>query len=308
MMHPDKQEIQSDIEAIERNEALDEEANFVDRAEAIDFIEFHIIDRIDGMLRDSKQVENLTELRRRAQSLKNRLEEIDEALFRRLRANIRSGNCTCKDLKRQFSEYVERAPRDESQVDIGYDALDTFVNDLLRIDVALKETKQREPDMVFLQPTPARIVLELVEKANIVKGDVFYDLGSGLGQVPILVRLLTGAKTKGVEFEPAYCDYAQQCARRFNLLHVEFINLDARDADYSDGTIFFMYTPFTGKLLQEVLEKLEGESRKRSIKICTYGPCTPHVSNQSWLRRIDQVEQNADHEYELAIFKSVQEK
>jgi hypothetical protein len=46
MMHPDKQEIQSDIEAIEKNEALNEEANFVDRAEAIDFIEFHIIDRI----------------------------------------------------------------------------------------------------------------------------------------------------------------------------------------------------------------------------------------------------------------------
>ncbi len=305
MMHPDKQEIQSDIEAIEKNEALNEEANFVDRAEAIDFIEFHIIDRIDGMLRDSRQVENLTELKQRAESLKNRLEEIDEALFRRLRANIRSGNCTCKDLKRQFSEYVGRAFRERNRDEAGYDALDMFVNDLLRIDVALKETKQREPDMVFLQPTPARIVLELVEKANIVEDDVFYDLGSGLGQVPILVRLLTGAKTKGVEFEPAYCDYAQQCVKRLNLSHVEFMNRDARDADYSDGTIFFMYTPFTGKLLQEVLEKLESESRKRSIKICTYGPCTPHVSNQSWLRRIDQVERDADHEYELAIFKSV---
>ena len=79
------------------------------------------------------------------------------------------------------------------------------------------------------------------------------------------------------------------------------MNLDARDADYSDGTIFFMYTPFTGRLLQEVLEKLEGESRKRTITICTYGPCTLQVSNQGWLRRIDQ---NTNHEYELAVFKS----
>jgi SAM-dependent methyltransferase len=304
MMHPDKQEIQSDIEAIEKNEALNEEANFVDRAEAIDFIEFHIIDRIDGMLRESRQVENLTELKQRAESLKNRLEEINEKLFQRLRVDIRSGNYTSEDLH-QFDKHVGCAFRERNWDETGYDALDMFVNDLLRIDIALKETKQREPDRVFLQPTPARIVLELVEKANIVEDDVFYDLGSGLGQVPILVRLLTGAKTKGVEFEPAYCDYAQQCVKRLNLSHVEFMNRDARDADYSDGTIFFMYTPFMGKLLQEVLEKLESESRKRSIKICTYGPCTPHVSNQSWLRRIDQVERDADHEYELAIFKSV---
>ena len=304
-MHPDKQEIQSDIEAIEKNEALDEEANFVDRAEAIDFIEFHIIDRIDGMLRDSRQVENLTELKQRAESLKNRLEEINEKLVQRLRVDIRSGNYTSEDFY-QFDKYVGRALRKRKRDEAAYDALDTFVNDLLRINIALKETKQREPDMIFLQPTPARIVLELVEEAKIVKDDVFYDLGSGLGQVPILIRLLIGAKTKGIEFEPAYCDYAQQCVKRLNLSHVEFMNRDARDADYSDGTIFFMYTPFTGKLLQEVLGKLEAESRKRNIKICTYGPCTPHVSNQSWLRRIDQVKQNTDHEYELAIFKSVQ--
>ena len=301
------QEIQSDIEAIEKNEALIEEANFMDRAEAIDFIEFHIIYRIDCLLRSSSQAEELTGLKRHAESLKNRLEEVDETLFRRLRVNIRSGNYTCEDLRHQFDNYVEHADKERRQDDTGYDALDMFVNDLLRIDVALEETGRREPDMVFLQPTPARIVLRLIEEANITKDDVFYDLGSGLGQVPILVGLLTGAKTKGIEFEAAYCDYARQCAGRLNLSHVKFMNLDARDADYSDGTVFFMYTPFTDKLLQEVLEKLKGESRKRAIRICTYGPCTPHVSNQSWLRRVGQVDQNADHEYESAIFRSVQE-
>jgi len=302
------QEIQSDIEAIEKNEALDEEANFVDRAEAIDFVEFHIIDRIDCILRNNSQVEDLTWLKRRAESLKNRLQGIDETLFQRLRASIRSGNYTRKDLRRQFDKYVGRASKERNQDAFwkqGYDALDMFVNGLLRIDIAPEETKEREPDMVFFQPTPARIILELVEQVNITQDDVFYDLGSGLGQVPILVSLLTGAKTKGVEFEPAYHDYAQQCARRLNLSHVEFINLDARDADYSDGTIFFMYTPFTGKLLQEVLEKL-GESRKRSITICTYGPCTLQVSNQGWLRRIDQnTNHETNHEYESGVFRSV---
>ena len=219
------QEIQSDIEAIEKSKALDEEANFIDRAEAIDFIEFHIVDRIDCILSGSSQVEDPTGLKQRAELLKNRLEEIDETLFQRLRVDIRSGNYTCEDLRRQFDKYVGRACRERSQDafwEQGYDALDMFVSGLLRIDVAPEGTKEREPDMVFFQPTPARIVLELVEEVNIVKDDVFYDLGSGLGQVPILVGLLTGARTKGIEFEPAYCDYAQQCARRLNLSHIEF--------------------------------------------------------------------------------------
>jgi len=299
------QEMQSaidSIDSIEKNKTLDEETNFITRADAIDFIEFHIIDRIDCLLRNNTRAENLTRLKQRAELLKNHLEEIDETLFRRIRANIKSGNYARKDLQRQLDEYAERASRTESREDVGYDALDMFVNGLLRIDVALKETREREPDMVFLQPTPARIILELIKKSRITKDDVFYDLGSGLGQVSILVGLLTGAKAKGVEFESAYCDYAQQCAKRLGLNRVEFVNLDARDADYSDGTIFFMYTPFTGKLLQEVLEKLKGESRRRTIKLCTYGSCTLHVSDQSWLRHMDQ---DAHHEHKLAVFESV---
>jgi hypothetical protein len=29
---------------------------------------------------------------------------------------------------------------------------------------------------------------------------------------------------------------------------VEFINVDARQADYSEGTVFFMFTPFRGEI------------------------------------------------------------
>jgi precorrin-6B methylase 2 len=173
---------------------------------------------------------------------------------------------------------------------------------LLLIEGTPVETKERQPEMVFYQPTPARIVLELVEKASLKKEDVFYDMGSGLGQVSMLVNLLSGVRAKGVEFEPAYCDYARRCAKELNLSRVEFINADAREMDYSDGTVFFMYTPFEGKLLQEVLEKLKGESQRRKIRVCTYGPCTLQVSRQSWLKRVDQ---NGNSVHQLAVFKSV---
>jgi hypothetical protein len=291
------QEIESAIEIIEQDGALGKEENFVARVEALDFIEFHIMDRVEGLLLNDWD-KDLATLRQRAESLKNRLEKVNEKLFQRLRATIRAGSYTCEDLRRQFYNYAGCASEENES---GYDALDIFVNDLLRIDLALEETREKEPDMVFLQPTPARVVLELVEKVKLTEEDVFYDLGSGLGQVAILVGLLSGARAKGIEFEPAYCEYAQQCAARLNLSHVEFMNLDARNADYSDGTVFFMYTPFRGSMLQEVLERLRSESRKRAIKICTYGPCTPHVSNQDWLRCIGQPH---NHEHELAVFRS----
>jgi hypothetical protein len=65
---------------------------------------------------------------------------------------------------------------------------------------------------------------------------------------------------------------------------VSFINQDASEADYTDGTFFFMYTPFTGRLLQQVLDKLDREAQTRPITLAAYGPCTVHVERQSWLQ------------------------
>ena len=137
--------------------------------------------------------------------------------------------------------------------------------------------------MVYYQKTPARIVFELAERSHFTKEDVFLDLGSGLGQVTILINLLAGITARGIEFEPAFCDYAGDCAANLSLSNVTFINADARKADYSEGTVFFMFTPFRGEILQEVLEMLRKESLRRKIKIITYGPCTPLVALQNWL-------------------------
>jgi hypothetical protein len=296
-------EIRSDIEAIEKNAALYEETNFDSRVEAIDTIEFNVIDRIEGLLQTIHPPEELIPLKQVAESVKRRLEAIDDTLFQRLRADIRLGACTGTALKGLIGDYVGRdASGSRQQDEPGYDNLDVFINGLLLSQAMPIETKTREPEMVSYQQTPARIILELVEKAHLRGEDVFYDLGSGLGHVPILVHLLSGATAKGIEFEPAYCDYASGCAADLNLSGVEFINADARTADYSAGTVFFMYTPFAGRILQEVLEKLRRESRRRKIRLFTYGPCTPQVSRQSWLRCGDQ---NGAHIYKLGVFSSL---
>lgn len=296
-------EIQSDIETIEQNAALYQETNFDSRVEAIDYIEFNIIDRIEGLLQAIQPPAELIVLKQYAERVKRQLEAIDDNLFQRLRANIRRGACTGTALKGLIDKYVgPDSNGSQKQDEIGYDNLDVFINGLLLSQAVPLETKVREAEMVYYQQTPARIIFELAEKAQLTAEDVFYDLGSGLGQVPILVHLLSGATAKGIEFEPAYCDYANLSAADLNLSGVAFINADARTADYTEGTVFFMYTPFEGSILQDVLARLREESCHRKIRLFTYGPCTPQVSRQSWLKRLDQ---NGDHLYKLGVFSSL---
>ena len=295
-------QIRSDIEAVARNTALYEEANFNARGAALDFIEFDVIGPIEGLLITPGQAHEITALRLYAETVKSRLEEVNEALFRKLRADIQSGHLIGAELKRRIIEYTGSGSAKESQGDeIGYDSVDAFISGILLIGAAPEETKERGPEMVPYQPSPARVILELLEKANLKQEDVFFDVGSGLGQVAILVNLLSGVRVKGVEYEPAYCDYARRCAKELNLSHVEFINVDAGEMEYSDGTVFYIYTPFEGKLLQKLLEKLKGEAHKRMIRIYTYGPCTVQVAQQSWLDRVDR---HGDRAHKLALFRS----
>jgi hypothetical protein len=276
-------EIQADLEAIADDPALAAETNYSLRAEAIETLEFQVIDRIAGLAQTTGWSSKLIALRQAAEKLKHRLEAIDAGLFQRLRADIRGGACRGAALLELIDTFVECGPDIEQTR--GYDSLDSFLNGLLGITAVPAETIAPEPEMVAYQKTPARIMLRLIERAELMGRDVFYDLGSGLGHVPILAHLLSGAPARGVEVEPAYCAVARACAAGLGLQQVTFIQADARVADYVAGTVFFMYTPFEGRLLEEVLGRLREQTHGRAIRLITFGPCTPTVIRQAWLIR-----------------------
>lgn len=294
-------EIQKDIETIAQNASLYQEKNFNSRMEAIDFIEFHIIDRIEGLLRNITQLDKLNALKTRAEELKATLEEIDVRLFQKLKAILSREEYPHKVFKNLVTDHIDINLLDDARP--GYDNLDIFINGLLSFKPCPGQTKILEPEMVFFQKTPARLVFKLVEHSVFTNEDVFFDLGSGMGQVAILVNLLSGVQAKGVEFEPAFYLYAQDCVKELNLYDVEFINVDARHADYSKGTVFFMFTPFTGEIMKAVLNLLRKEAAQRKIRIITYGPCTAKVALQTWLHCNTKIE---DDFYKLTFFTSVQ--
>jgi SAM-dependent methyltransferase len=295
-------ERQSAIAAIENNEALYLERNFEERVEAIDLLEFEVIYHNEDLLLKTTQPVQLNLLILYAEKIKSDLEAIDANLYQKLRAAIIIGTCRGEAFKNLVSEYIHLHSDDPNHLARpGYDSLDLLINGLFPFEAMPEQTVNLEPEMVYFQKTPARIIFELVENGHLGKDDIFYDLGSGLGQVVMLVNLLAGIIAKGVEFEPAFCDHARNCASELNLSGVQFINADARQADYSDGTVFFMFTPFTGAIMQDVLERLKQESLDRKIKIITYGPCSNSVALQTWLNRAEPWEDNI---YKPAVFSS----
>ena len=296
-------EIQSYLNSIEKDPLRYDEKSFDKRIEAIDFLGFHVIDQIEALLQKTAEPDQLISLKHRAEKVKAELEEIDNKLFQKLQEKMRAGGYTGNQFKSLVNEYVAlNLHHNEHHDEPGYDNLDVFINGMFPFQNTPEQTKDLEPEMVYYQKTPARIVFELAEKAHFMKEDVFFDLGSGLGQVAILVNLLAGITVKGVEFEPAFCNYAGDCAADLNLPNVTFINADARKADYSEGTVFFMFTPFRGEILQEVLAVLRKESLQRKVKIITYGPCTAQVALQSWLH---SAAPEHDNIHKLAIFTSL---
>lgn len=272
-------EIHADVTNIENDALIYNELNFDRRADAIDFIDFHILDRIESLRHNADTTHELDLLKQHAQELKQQLEDIDKNVFEQLRQNIRAGVPFGNIIHKYFDRDAIETQPDQP----GYDNLDNFINGLLCYNPLPEATTIRDPEMVFYQQTPARIIFQLVEMARLKPGDIFFDIGSGLGQVGMLVNLLTGAPAIGLEYEAAYCNYAKTCTANLNLTDVQFINTDARNADYSRGTVFFMYTPFEGDMLQQVLHVLQQQAEQRPIRLFTYGPCSPQVAKQPWL-------------------------
>ncbi len=288
--------IEAALGLLERDERCVVETNLAARTTALDFISF-----AEEFIRVNSRGVDLTPLTYRLAALKERLTAINTELFRRVRTQIQEGQYTPASLRFEFDQYTDYSPEKKGMTHVGADALDTLLDGILELHGHPEGIDPPYPDMVYYEPTPARAVLDMVDNVGLNRADVFYDLGSGLGRVAILFSLMSGVKATGVEIVPTLYDSARRCASRLGLVSVEFINADAREADYSNGTVFFMFTPFKGAIFQTVLDKLRQEGRRRLIKVCTYGACTQWAAEQSWLRSVDG---NADDSFKAAIFHS----
>ncbi len=144
------------------------------------------------------------------------------------------------------------------------------------VDVALgiEEAPPDEPDLprgaVPYLPCGLDEILAMVRDVPLTAEDELVDLGSGLGRVPILAHLLTGARAHGVEVQEPLVRRARALCKSLGLADVTFVQANAAETAL-DGTIFFLYAPFNGPMLARVLERIEEVARRRPIVVCAVG-------------------------------------
>jgi len=227
----------------------------------------------------------------RARAMCSRLEAINDEFYQTARSEIRQGKTP--------AWLLEQAIDWEQAHEEAYDYLDVAMSGILQFEEPDTDIAELADDMVFYQPTPARHIFDLIRRAGLTERDVLVDLGSGLGHVPLLTSICTRARSIGIEREAVYVDCARRSAATLNLSNATFIQQDARDADFSFGTVFYLYTPFTGAILRTVLDALRREAIGRDIRLATYGPCTAIVAEEPWLDVVGPLEPGR-----LALFRS----
>jgi len=288
--------LQNLIGELEQDPSLDEPHRLRRRIEALDHLDAHLS---DGQISDVVPESIEAALYHQARALYAKLESANFKFYQAIRHDIQRGVGPDSLLR-----WVPKSGRTATEVNLAngesYDYLDDLISGVLQFRRPSVEVVQLPAEMVFYQPTPARHIFDLLDRIALTERDLLIDLGSGLGHVPLLVSICTGTRCIGIELEAAYVDCARDSAQALNLNNVTFIQRDVRESDLSGGTVFYLYTPFTGTILRAVLNSLRQEALRREIRICTFGPCTRIVAEEPWLKVYEKLEMDR-----IAIFRSL---
>lgn len=106
---------------------------------------------------------------------------------------------------------------------------------------ALPALAQRTPDVIYV-PTPPEVVEEMLKIANVKKGDILYDLGSGDGRIPVAAAKKFGIRAVGIDIDPERIAEANQNAKKAGVEKlVKFRNEDLFKANFKEATVVTLY-------------------------------------------------------------------
>jgi precorrin-6B methylase 2 len=110
-------------------------------------------------------------------------------------------------------------------------------------NVALAQLREAEPkSIVPFVPTPQEVVEKMLALADVKKGDVVYDLGSGDGRIVITAAKKYGVKAVGFEIDPELIKKSRENIRKEGLEQlVEIREQDILTVDLSPASVLTMY-------------------------------------------------------------------
>ena len=108
--------------------------------------------------------------------------------------------------------------------------------------IAITHTGADFPEEIPFVPTPMDVVDKMLELAEVKKGDVVYDLGSGDGRIVIRAAKKYGVRAVGIEMDRLLLDKARKDAKAAGVSHlVEFRAEDAMKVDLTKATVVTLY-------------------------------------------------------------------
>lgn len=103
-------------------------------------------------------------------------------------------------------------------------------------------TLAQEGKIVPYVPTPQEVVDRMLELAQVKKGDVVYDLGSGDGRIVVTAAKKFGVKAIGFEIDPERIRESKENIKKAGVEHlVEIRQQDIRTVDLSAASVLTMY-------------------------------------------------------------------
>jgi len=110
----------------------------------------------------------------------------------------------------------------------------------------------------------------MLDMAQLIRGEVLWDLGCGDGRIVVIAARDYGAKAFGVEIREDLATTAQQQLRKFGLeTEARIIHGNLFDVDLSDADIVTLYLSMSGneKLKPKLERELKPNSRVVSLDI-----------------------------------------
>jgi SAM-dependent methyltransferase len=112
---------------------------------------------------------------------------------------------------------------------------------MLSVQAAVLVSAQ-EGKIVPYVPTPQEVVDRMLELAQVKKGDVVYDLGSGDGRIVVTAAKKYGVKAIGFEIDPQRIKESHENIKKAGVENlVEIRQQDIRTVDLSAANVLTMY-------------------------------------------------------------------
>ena len=237
----DLSKLERDLAALERDSTLLDNDNLAARFEALKVLDF-LGEAYAIQGGDPHSAVGL----RRVRALQGSLGTRNQALIGKLRTGVRTGTFTSGQLWRLLESNCRYRRGDTACMHWGAEAADALAAGLFGSDCVPQPWDGSDVEMIHYESTPVSAVLELVDRVPLTSGDRFVDIGSGLGQVVLLVHLLTCVEAAGLEVVPAYVEQARGEADELGLDGVSFSEGDARVARTCVGARSIFCSPRSG--------------------------------------------------------------